>query len=246
MIDASRDTDRPETCDSPGQDTDTLPDPAASRASCNHVDSPTAIPEESLRQSVPTTTGDTVLSLSGTRPFTSEVPEPSQILMQLDLHSAHENESSSGSQAQPITYPNTITPEPGEVDHLILLNFYFTDLCRLNSAFDSSTNPFRHVIAQWAAESPLIMNCVLSMSARALFPFRTGVLALAVHHHTVAVGHLSVILDDITGTGASHPEGSHGLVRRSIHQIKQAILASIMLGISSVSFCCYVQSFRIV
>lgn len=117
-----------------------------------------------------------------------------------------------------------------------LLKFYFNDLCRKNSVFDSQSNPFRYLIIQWMEDSPLIFNCVLSMSARALVARRPDILPKAVRHHTAAVGYLTDILSNLTRQATSDTVNPSSPPREvSVAQIKQAVLASILLGISSVS-----------
>lgn len=117
-----------------------------------------------------------------------------------------------------------------------LLKFYFNDLCRKNSVFDSHSNPFRWLIIQWMTDSPLVFNCVLSMSARALVARRPDILPKAVRHHTAAVGYLTDILSNLTRQAASDAVDISSPHREdSVPQIKQAVLASILLGISSVS-----------
>jgi hypothetical protein len=117
-----------------------------------------------------------------------------------------------------------------------LLKFYFNDLCRKNSVFDSQSNPFRYMIIEWMTDSPLIFNCVLSMSARALVARRPDILPKAVRHHTAAVGYLTNILSNLTRQATSDTIDPSTPPREvSVIQIKQAVLASILLGISSVS-----------
>lgn len=117
-----------------------------------------------------------------------------------------------------------------------LLQHYFTKVCALNSAFDSPANPFRYMIAELVVDSPLILNSVLGLSAWWEVQQNPQFLARAVHYHSVAVGYLSDILSNIQRRdtsllhGQAFPPSSH-----EYDQIKQAILASILLGFSSVS-----------
>jgi hypothetical protein len=116
-----------------------------------------------------------------------------------------------------------------------LLRHYFTDVCRLNSAFDSPSNPFRYMIAELLSTSPLILNCVINISARWEVQRNRKFMPTAVRHHSAAVGHLSDILHDIRRRDASLEQGCiQPSSQQEYSQIKQAILASILLGISSV------------
>lgn len=222
---------------SPAQDAESPPYRASSNASENDNGRQIDLVDRHLRQSIRKKAHRTNFSISDTTLSASETTESFQILLEPEPHCAADGESPRQSQiATTISPLDPFTSQPCNTSRSTLLSFYFNGLCRLNSAFDSPTNPFRHIIAQWAVESPLIMNCVMSMSARALFPFHPTVLAHAVQHHSVAVGHLSDILADITGYGVStQDKRSPTSARQSIHHVKQAIMASIMLGISSVS-----------
>lgn len=127
----------------------------------------------------------------------------------------------------------------------VLLNHYFTEVCRLVSAFDSPTNPFRYMISDLIVDSPLILNCVLSISARWEVQRDERFLSKALHYHSAAVGYLSDILVAIGRRDASFERGCTQPLSRLEHdQIKQAILASILLGIASVSFNFFLHSDR--
>ena len=117
-----------------------------------------------------------------------------------------------------------------------LLHHYFAEVCPLVSAFDSATNPFRYMISNLIDDSPLILNCVLSMSATWEIQRNESFLSKAVHCHSAAVGHLSKILIALRGRDASPEQECNTLSSsQDYEQIMQAILASILLGISSVS-----------
>lgn len=127
--------------------------------------------------------------------------------------------------------PQGVTDESSD-----LLIFYFNGLCRKNSVFDGPKNPFRWLIVEWMNESPLILNCVLSMSARALVARRPDILQDTVRYHTAAVGYLTDIITNLTQQPPSEiVDLSSPPAEDSVTQIKQAVLASILLGISSVS-----------
>lgn len=47
----------------------------------------------------------------------------------------------------------------------ILLSHYYSDICQVVSSFDSSQNPYRSIISAMIRDSPVIFNCVMTMSA---------------------------------------------------------------------------------
>lgn len=141
--------------------------------------------------------------------------------------------------------PHPEFPLPGGIndEYSELLMFYFNGLCRKNSVFDGPNNPFRYLIIDWMADSPLVLNCVLSMSSRALVARRPDLLPDAVRYHTAAVGYLTDVISNLTQQPASDiVEPSSPPTEDSVNQIKQAVLASILLGISSVSLPVFVHN----
>jgi len=137
-------------------------------------------------------------------------------------------ESTSSSSPQSVLRVNH---EPSE-----LLDYYFTDVCRINSAFDSATNPFRFVISKYVRESPLVMHCILSVSMSALAQRNKRVLPSAVHYHSAAVSHFSEILNQVRDRDASDGQDENRLPKPlALQEIKGIILATVLLGISTVS-----------
>lgn len=142
---------------------------------------------------------------------------------------------------QEAVFPSNPSPflDP-ETERSALMNFYFGTLCRLNSAFDSATNPFRYIVSEWMVDSPLIQNCVLSTSAKALVQRHQQVLPKVVQYHSAAVVHLSDILSTISRRDSVEETSRLQLSTfDSTNQVKRAVLASIFLGISSVSTRCH-------
>ncbi|KEF60789.1 uncharacterized protein A1O9_02351 [Exophiala aquamarina CBS 119918] len=184
---------------------------------------PYGVPE-SERSSVPRIPSSPAFSFAAKAdaPALAEIPK------------TEDNETAPQARQTHVSQPQYPLPVEANAEFSDLLKFYFYNLCRKNSVFDGPANPFRYMIIQWLTDSPLILNCVLSMSARALVGHRPDILPKAVRHHTVAVGYLTEILTKLTHQTPSDPvDPSIPAGEDSAHQIKQAVLASILLGISS-------------
>ena len=168
----------------------------------------------------------------GDRPRLSREPHRSRLDDTEPRRVSSEDELAGGQRCDVVRISTGLIPQDD-----VLLHHYFAEICPLNSAFDSATNPFRYMIANLIDDSPLILNCVLSMSATWEIQRNESFLSKAVHYHSAAVGHLSKVLFAIRGRDAPTDQECNVLSScQDYDQIMQAILASILLGISSVSF----------
>ncbi|KAF4971711.1 hypothetical protein FSARC_1510 [Fusarium sarcochroum] len=80
----------------------------------------------------------------------------------------------------------------------LILNHYFSTVCLVNSAFDSSYNPFRSEVSRLMVDSPLLFGCVLSMSAAHLYQGDQSSSSIPLQFQTEALSHLSDKLSQIT------------------------------------------------
>lgn len=121
----------------------------------------------------------------------------------------------------------------------IIINHYFSVICRINSCFDSPSNPLRTDILNMLTSSPLIWNCVLSMSAAHLFQNQREKSQIALGYQTEAISCMATEVTrmrkcsdgESKNRGEDLPEnafafGSDGK--------KELLLGIILLGISSV------------
>ncbi|KAF4341218.1 Arginine metabolism regulation II [Fusarium beomiforme] len=92
------------------------------------------------------------------------------------------------------------TPTPQTA---LILDHYFSSICRLNSSFDSANNPFRSEVSRLMADSPLLFCCVLSMSAAHLYQGDNESSLIPLEFQTEAMSHLSQKLSQVTNAGKS-------------------------------------------
>lgn len=108
-----------------------------------------------------------------------------------------------------------------------LSNHYFSTICRINCAVDSSSNPLRLWIADSIHCSPLVYHCVLSMSAAHLAERDTSVKRDASQQRREAISRLeSEILEP----------GQTICSTNSRHFDSKVLLSCILLGMTDVSF----------
>lgn len=105
-----------------------------------------------------------------------------------------------------------------------LISYYFSLICVINSGFDSPQNPFRMVVADMIWTHPLILNCMLSMSAAHLYQRQNVPSTEALQHRTTAI---SVLSSEISEPSSKNQfgSGSHLMI---------ALLGTILLGTTSV------------
>ncbi|KAF4447651.1 Arginine metabolism regulation protein II [Fusarium austroafricanum] len=124
----------------------------------------------------------------------------------------------------------------------LLLNHYFSAVCQLNSAFDSSYNPFRSEVPRMMVGSPLLFCCVLSMSAAHFYQGDQSSSSIPLQFQTEALSHLSNRLSQMATLlptrrlpGAQIEESTRSsLVRqRSMNVQDDVLLGIIILGMTS-------------
>ncbi|CAH0058445.1 unnamed protein product [Clonostachys solani] len=104
-----------------------------------------------------------------------------------------------------------------------LVRYYFSLVCVINSGFDSPQNPFRMVLADMIWTHPLILNCMLSMSAAHLYQRQNVSSTEALQHRTTAI---SVLSSEISEPSSKNPSGYES-------RLIIALLGTILLGTTS-------------
>ena len=143
----------------------------------------------------------------------------------------------------------------------MLSEYYFSSVCRIISGFDSPKNPLRIWTAKLLPQSPVVYNCVLSISAAHLVQQRKAAGTLALVHSTNALSCLSnevarlenpfpcaslplLCHIETRNHGTSTDAESLSLTRDSIASPVAALLFGIiMLGMTSVSVFLFFVSF---
>ncbi|PWY72642.1 hypothetical protein BO83DRAFT_408395 [Aspergillus eucalypticola CBS 122712] len=69
--------------------------------------------------------------------------------------------------------------------------YYFSDTCRILSAYDSPTNPLRESVARLSTEQPVMNACFLSISASHPSQQQCEMSMLAANHHTGTLSSLA-------------------------------------------------------
>ncbi|KAJ5811782.1 hypothetical protein N7474_008083 [Penicillium riverlandense] len=98
---------------------------------------------------------------------------------------------------------------------IILSNHYFSDVCPINSCFDSHRNPFRSFVGDLMAASPLVYHSVMMMSASHICHRRKEMTTMALKHRNDAISYLKE-RSDFPGEASF-----------------EAILGSVLLGMTS-------------
>ncbi|KAI5460902.1 amino acid permease-domain-containing protein [Mariannaea sp. PMI_226] len=62
-------------------------------------------------------------------------------------------------------FGDSLTLYAPQADWSMLLSHYFSSVCQVASSFDSAYNPYRSEMSDMMRHSPIIFNCVMSMSA---------------------------------------------------------------------------------
>lgn len=121
----------------------------------------------------------------------------------------------------------------------LLLDHYFSNVCQMNSAFDSLHNPFRSEVSRMIVNSPLLFYCVLSMSAAHLYQGDEPKSSIALEFQTEAISHLSIELSQLDTAIPRilkvHNDTSGPLaVQKTEHVQDDVLLGVILLGMTSV------------
>ncbi|KAH8666114.1 fungal-specific transcription factor domain-containing protein [Ilyonectria robusta] len=122
----------------------------------------------------------------------------------------------------------------------VLLDHYFSLTCRITSCFDSLYNPFRSEVSRMIVDSPLVFNCVMSMSAAHLYQNDqgNGSGAIPLGFQTEAISLLSIELAKIAGMEVES-QGSEvvelgAVVPRQTSLVRDDVLLGIiLLGMTS-------------
>ncbi|KAL4892545.1 fungal-specific transcription factor domain-containing protein [Aspergillus ambiguus] len=117
----------------------------------------------------------------------------------------------------------TTLPEPPlEDDDTRISRHYFSEVCHINSCFDSHRNHFRVEVGSMMSTHPLIYHCILSMSAAHLATKRRDLVTTALDHRTRAISCLTEEITKAKTTGNDRSPASDSDLK--------VLLASILLG----------------
>ncbi|PYH64987.1 fungal specific transcription factor domain-containing protein [Aspergillus vadensis CBS 113365] len=111
--------------------------------------------------------------------------------------------------------------------------YYFSDTCRILSAYDSPTNPLREWVARLSTEHPLIDACVLSISAAHLSQQQREMSKLAASHYTAALSKLAA---EFYALDKQSPSDSHDkalLSRKNTRSTTVLLFGITMIGKTS-------------
>ncbi|RSL77714.1 hypothetical protein CEP51_008851 [Fusarium floridanum] len=120
----------------------------------------------------------------------------------------------------------------------LLLDHYFSNICQMNSAFDSLHNPFRSEVSRMIINSPLLFYCILSMSAAHLYQGDEPKSRIALEFQTEAISHLSIELSQLDTTTPKAVEDIDTipapLAVRKVDRVQDDVLLGvILLGMTS-------------
>ncbi|PNP59915.1 hypothetical protein FNYG_14761 [Fusarium nygamai] len=121
----------------------------------------------------------------------------------------------------------------------LILDHYFTTVCHFNSSFDSVNNPFRSEVARMMADSPLLLGCVLSMSAAHLYQGDKSSSCIPLEFQTEAMSQLSHTLSELPMRKECEMDDNWPtalVYREKILNVSDDLLLSIIfLGMTAVS-----------
>ncbi|RSL70871.1 hypothetical protein CEP53_001757 [Fusarium sp. AF-6] len=120
----------------------------------------------------------------------------------------------------------------------LLLDHYFSNVCQMNSAFDSLHNPFRSEVSRMIINSPLLFYCILSMSAAHLYQGDEPKSRIALEFQTEAISYLSIELSQLDTTTPKTVEDIDTipapLAVRKVDRVQDDVLLGvILLGMTS-------------
>lgn len=151
---------------------------------------------------------------------------PSELADQPPSHNSEEAHRHSHSSAlSPLSSSDTgqhLARSHLENTDTMLLQYYLTTVCDINSCFDSVKNPFRTELINQIFDSPLLYHSILSMSAAHMAGRKLEILPKAVEHQSNAIQNLR---GAVSQTLSARSKGDF---------VEQALLASIILGMTSV------------
>lgn len=129
--------------------------------------------------------------------------------------------------------PNDVPLDP-EIKNA-LTTHYFDRICQILSCFDSHENPFRADIPQKMLTCEYIDDCVVGMSASHLANSVSGMENIALRHRNRAMSALTSVIQSLLSLKDQQPEQSWLTCTSTRLTRHHALLASLLLGISSVS-----------
>lgn len=112
--------------------------------------------------------------------------------------------------------------------------YYFSDTCRILSAYDSPTNPLREWVTRLSTEHPVIDACVLSISAAHLSQQQDEMSKLDASHHTAALPKLAAELDALDKQSPSDSHDKALLSPKNTAYTTVLLLGLTMIGKTSV------------
>lgn len=107
-----------------------------------------------------------------------------------------------------------------------LLRYYFSQVCGILSAFDSSQNPLRSLLKELIPSCPALLHSVLSMSSAHLYRREKDRMRYSLEHRTQAISQLASNITNVTSAEGSAPANL---------DTTALLLSSILLGMTSVS-----------
>lgn len=143
-----------------------------------------------------------------------------------------------GSLASAEEHPVFDPLETSDEDCKVLFQNYFENLCTVYCVFDSADNPFRYLVARYIRSSPLIRNCVLSMSAMLMCQDDSALRAKVVQYNSEALKLLATTIERLDTTPACAEQASSSRREsptRNVEHLQEALLALLLLSSSSVS-----------
>ncbi|KAJ4267313.1 Beauvericin cluster-specific repressor bea4 [Fusarium torreyae] len=194
---------------------------------------------------------DAIASCSGScmRPEVTEEVQETQTLSPLIDESSSSSYEDSQTEEVPLLEPD---PSGGNTPSLtyyiptpqssLILTHYFSTVCLVNSAFDSSYNPFRSEVSRMMTDSPLLYGCVLSMSAAHFYQGDQSSSCIPLQFQTEALSHLSDKLSEITtvpparrASGIEADDSATALVakEKTLKVPDDVLLAIILLGMTA-------------
>ncbi|RAH54110.1 hypothetical protein BO85DRAFT_404233 [Aspergillus piperis CBS 112811] len=111
--------------------------------------------------------------------------------------------------------------------------YYFSDTCRILSAYDSPTNLLREWVTRLSTEHPLIDACVLSISAAHLSQQQHEMSKLDASHHTAALSKLAAELDALDKQSPSDSHDKALLSPKTTASTTVLLLGITMIGKTS-------------
>ncbi|KAK4937036.1 hypothetical protein LTR10_022222 [Elasticomyces elasticus] len=136
---------------------------------------------------------------------------------------------------QPADDPPIDSLAGGNEDARILLRHYFENVCRINSVFDTSDNPFRYLVLRYIKSSSLIRNCVLGLAlVHRMQSDRQNMHRKVVRYHSAALQCLSTAIENLEVQESSIESADQsGSTSNYLERLQEALLGVLLLCNSS-------------